>query len=368
MPLTNPPSALAPYSAAWDLLTFSLWVADRKGEVLWVNTATEMLVGRSRRAIVGEGFVNYFPESAPWFDEKIASQDTTGQMAGSLWVYRPGGRKETVKVQLAFSPFPASESLPQGGVLIEMSVLEETLVQERERLNAEVMEANRQLLRNLAHEVKNPLGGIRGAAQLLEQGLSDPEDVECAAVIVQETDRLQQLVDQFLAPYRTIENLGEVDIHEILEHVRQLIGHEFADGLTIVRDYDVSSPPVWADRTRLTQVFLNLVRNAAQALEAQRKTQSAQITLRTRIVRDVFVGQERQRRALSIQVIDNGSGIPEDMQERVFYPLVTGRAEGTGLGLSLAKTFIHQAGGTLSVESVPGNTVFSVLLPLGRHQ
>ena len=135
-----------------------------------------------------------------------------------------------------------------------------------------------------------------------------------------------------------------------------------------MRDYDVSSPPVWADRTRLTQVFLNLVRNAAQALEAQRKTQSAQITLRTRIVRDVFVGQERQRRALSIQVIDNGPGIPEDMQERVFYPLVTGRAEGTGLGLSLAKTFIHQAGGTLSVESVPGNTVFSVLLPLGRHQ
>ena len=370
MPLTIPtsPSPFADLAVAWDLLTFALWVTDRQGRVVWVNAAAEVLVGRSRRAILGDEFASYFPESALWFDEGPAGHEATGQMPGSLSVFRPGGRKEAVKVQVAFSPFPATAALPEGGVLIEMSVLEETLAQERERLSAEVMEANRQLLRNLAHEIKNPLGGIRGAAQLLEVGLDDPEDVECATVIVQETDRLQQLVDQFLAPYRMAENLGEVNVHEVLEHVRQLLSHEFPVGLSIVRDYDISSPPVWGDRTRLTQVFLNLVRNAAQALEAERSSNTAQIPLRTRIVRDVLVGQERMRRALSIEVHDNGPGVPEDMQERIFYPLVTGRAEGTGLGLSLAKTFIHQAGGTLSLESRPGSTTFRVLLPLGKKE
>jgi len=361
---TTPPEAFTDLAPAWDLLTFAVWITDKRGEVLWVNTAAEVLIGRSRRSLIGETFTDFFTESACWFDDGPAGHEATGQMAGACQVYRPGGRKEAVQVQVAFAPFPKVPSLPGGGVIIEMTVLEETLAQERERLSAEVLEANRQLLRNLAHEIKNPLGGIRGAAQLLESGLENEEDAECASIIVEETDRLQNLVDRFLAPYRMADNITEVNVHEVLEHVRQLIGHEFAAGLSIVRDYDISSPPVRADRLRLTQVFMNLVRNAAQALEQARARGDAVITLRTRIVRDAIVGSERLRRALCVEVQDNGPGVPEEMQERIFYPLVTGRAEGTGLGLSLAKAFIHQTGGTLSLESVPGRTVFRVLLPL----
>lgn len=359
----SPFQALAP---AWDLLSFALCVTDTTGTILWVNASTEVLVGRSRRSLLGERFSDYFADCEGWFTPDVAGHEATGQMPGTLMVFRPGGRKETVKVQVAFSPF-TSANLPEGGVLIEMTVLEETLRQERERLTAEVMEANRQLLRNLAHEIKNPLGGIRGAAQLLEGALQDPDDIECATVIVDETMRLQELVDRFLAPYRMSENLTDVNIHEVLEHVRQLITLEFPGGLKIERDYDISSPPVWADRTRLTQVFLNLVRNAAQALTEKRETGEAKITLRTRIIRDALVGTERLRRALCVEVQDNGPGVPETLQERIFYPLVTGRAEGTGLGLSLAKTFVSQMSGSILLESEPGYTVFRVLLPFSEH-
>ncbi len=370
MPITptHPPEAFASVAPAWDLLTAALWVTDCAGRIVWVNAAAEVLVGRSRRALIGETVLEYFPDSSPWFAAGPAGHDATGQMVGLLSVFRPGGRRESVKVQASFSPYAAQMGDATGAVLIEMSVLEQTIAQERERLTAEVMEANRQLLRNLAHEIKNPLGGIRGAAQLLQASLADEEDVECAAVIVEETDRLQNLVDRFLAPYRMSESITDVNVHEVLEHVRQLIGHEFADGLMIVRDYDISSPPVRADRIRLTQVFLNLVRNAAQALEAQRQARTARIELKTRIVRDALVGAERMKRALCVEVLDNGPGVPVDMQEKIFYPLVTGRAEGTGLGLSLAKTFIHQAGGALQLESRPGHTVFRVLLPLAESR
>lgn len=230
-------------------------------------------------------------------------------------------------------------------------------------MNCELMDANRQLLRNLAHEIKNPLGGIRGAAQLLESDLVREEDRECTSVIIGEADRLQALVDRFLAPYRQKAQCEEVNVHEVLEHVRSLVAMEFPDGLSFVRDYDISAPNVRGDRARLTQVFLNIVRNAAEVMDGERAEGRAAIVLRTRIVRDVMAGTERVRMALAVDIIDNGPGVPVDMQEKIFYPLVTGRAEGSGLGLSLAQTFVRQAGGTITLESVPGRTVFRVLLP-----
>ena len=212
------------------------------------------------------------------------------------------------------------------------------------------------------------MGGIRGAAQLLESELVRDEDRECTNVILEEAARLQELVDRLLMPYRAPSATGPVNIHEVLEHVRSLIGLEFAQGLTIERDYDISAPAVFGDRGRFTQVFLNLARNAAEAMTEGRAHGTAVIIFKTRIARDVMLAGTRTRTALRIDVVDNGPGVPEHLKERIFFPLVTGRAEGSGLGLALVKTFVEEAGGSITLESRPGRTDFTVLLPLeGRE-
>ena len=236
----------------------------------------------------------------------------------------------------------------------------ETIRVEREAAVTEASAAARDLLRNLAHEIKNPLGGIRGAAQLLEGALTNEDDRECAAIIREEADRLQALVDRFLAPYRRPNEKAPCNVSALLEHVRSLIEHEFP-AITVVRDYDVSAPDVTGDKGRLTQVFLNIARNAAEAMG---NDPQGRLTLRTRIVRDEFVRNRRVRRALAVFIEDTGPGIPEALRERLFYPLVTGRPEGSGLGLSIADAFVREAGGAIDVESEPGHTVFRVLLPL----
>ena len=363
--------AQCPAADIWNLMTTAVLASDSRGGLLWGNSAAEMLLGRSVKNFAGEAFETLLPECGEWF-RHLSRDDgmlSPAIIVGSMLRNLQGGLPGHVRVQAVLTPVGghAPGSLPEGtAAVIEIIDVEETLRQDREDAATGLIEANRQLLRNLAHEIKNPLGGIRGAAQLLEGELTRDEDRECTGIIIEEADRLQALVDRFLAPYRQGEARVEVNVHEVLEHVKSLMTLEFPSGLTFVRDYDISAPPLTGDRARLTQVFLNLVRNAAEAMETERRLGTAVITLRTRIVRDVLAGAERTRRALAVDVIDNGPGVPEDMQEKIFYPLVTGRAEGSGLGLSLAETFVRQAGGSLTLESVPGRTVFRVLLPLGR--
>lgn len=234
----------------------------------------------------------------------------------------------------------------------------------RERHMNELSKNTRRLLRNLAHEIKNPLGGIRGAAQLLEGELHDPENKEFTEVIISEADRLQHLVDKILAPYRQLYHPVPTNVHEILERVRLLVQSEFPEGLKVVRDYDISAPEMMADRGQLTQISLNLMRNAAEALSEQIAQGTACITLKTRVVHHVQVGQSFCRTALNIHVIDNGEGIPKDLADSIFYPLVSGKEQGSGLGLSLVQTFVEQHGGSISVSSEAGRTDFSILFPL----
>jgi two-component system, NtrC family, nitrogen regulation sensor histidine kinase GlnL len=237
---------------------------------------------------------------------------------------------------------------------------------------------NKELLRNLAHEIKNPLGGIRGAAQLLQMDLSDRSLIEYTQVIIHEADRLQSLVDRLLAPHRQPHVRGEVNIHEICERVRQLILVEFPVGLTVVRDYDASIPEFVGDREQLIQALLNIAHNAAQALEERIADGSAVLTFKTRVARQALLGtgtpgssnKVRHKLALELHVIDNGPGVPPEIKDRIFYPLVTGRAGGSGLGLSLAQNFIQQHGGVIECESEnetdeqAGRTDFKILLPL----
>jgi two-component system nitrogen regulation sensor histidine kinase GlnL len=225
-------------------------------------------------------------------------------------------------------------------------------------------QANKELIRNLAHEIKNPLGGIRGAAQLLQMEVESKDLIEYTQVIIHEADRLQLLVDRLLAPHRRPHVVGDVNIHEVCERVRSLILAEFPKGLRVVRDYDTSIPEFRGDREQLIQTVLNIVHNAAQALVDRVSGGDADIILRSRISRKVTFGKQRYRLALELHVIDNGPGIPQDIKDRLFFPLVSGRDGGSGLGLNLAQTFVQQHHGLIECDSVPGRTDFKILIPL----
>jgi two-component system, NtrC family, nitrogen regulation sensor histidine kinase GlnL len=258
------------------------------------------------------------------------------------------------------------ESAPDF-VLLELFENERHLRTDREERIHDLSIANKQLIRNLAHEIKNPLGGIRGAAQLLEFELGARERQELreyTQVIVKESDRLQTLVDRLLEPHRHPHIVGDVNIHEVCERVRAVILAEFPRGLTIERDYDVSVPDLRGDKEQLIQALLNIVRNAAQALRERIGQGDARIALRTRVARKVTIAKRLCKLALDLRVIDNGPGIPDEIRDRIFYPLVSGRDDGSGLGLTLAQTFVQQHDGLIEVESRPGHTEFQILLPL----
>jgi two-component system nitrogen regulation sensor histidine kinase GlnL len=255
--------------------------------------------------------------------------------------------------------------LGQGSlVLVELVEVEQQTRQDREERALDQVQANKELIRNLAHEIKNPLGGIRGAAQLLQLELESPSLTEYTQVIIHEADRLQALVDRLLAPHRRPHVVGDVNIHEVCELVRSLILAEFPKGLKVWRDYDTSIPEFRGDREQLIQAVLNIAHNAAQAL-AERMTQGdALLALRTRVARRVTVNRVLHRLALVLLIEDNGPGIPESIRDRIFYPLVSGREGGSGLGLTLAQTFVQQHLGTIECESEPGKTVFKIIIPL----
>jgi two-component system nitrogen regulation sensor histidine kinase GlnL len=274
-------------------------------------------------------------------------------------------------------------------VLVELIEIEQQTRLDREERAHGLAQANKELVRNLAHEIKNPLGGIRGAAQLLQMeiglprersedgrssrgagaaggrgALSAKELTEYTEVIIHEADRLQALVDRLLAPHRRAQVVAEVNIHEICERVRSLVLAEFPRGLKVQRDYDTSIPDFRGDREQLIQAVLNIVHNATHALAERIATGDAQIVLRTRVARQATFGRQRFRLALELHIQDNGPGVPEAIRDRIFHPLVSGRDGGSGLGLTLAQTFVQQHQGTIECDSQPGRTVFKLLIPL----
>ncbi|MFM8758832.1 MAG: nitrogen regulation protein NR(II), partial [Methylophilaceae bacterium] len=250
-------------------------------------------------------------------------------------------------------------------LVLEFQQMDQQLRIAREERMLIHQQANTELLRNLAHEIRNPLGGLRGAAQLLEDELPQTGLREYTQVIIKEADRLQSLMDRMLVPHR-MPKYQPTNIHEVLERVRSLLLAEAPQNginITVRRDYDTSLPEIIGDREKLIQAVLNIARNAAQALQNAR-TKNAEIILRTRAERQVTLAKKRYRVAIRLQIIDNGPGIPEAIRERVFYPLVSGREGGSGLGLTLAQTFITQHHGMVECESVPGKTCFNILLPV----
>jgi two-component system nitrogen regulation sensor histidine kinase GlnL len=345
---------LAERLAGFHLLATAVVVLDDKGRVLHLNAAAETLFELSIRMVVGLPFARFFTDAqsveallreanAHSYEEKRTDLvlERPGREALSLWT-------------LASRPDPSV-----GALLLEFREHDKRRrVDFEERLIGSA-QANRELVRNLAHEIKNPLGGIRGAAQLLQSELDSADLREYTEVIIKEADRLQDLVDRLLAPHRKARVLAEVNIHEVCEHVRSLLLAEYPRGLTVARDYDISIPALTGDHEQLIQVLLNLVRNAAQALQGR-----GRIELRTRVARQVVIAKQLWKLALDLHVVDDGPGIPDSLRDRMFFPLVSGRDGGTGLGLTLAQTFVQQHGGLIECDSRPGRTDFRILLPL----
>lgn len=245
-------------------------------------------------------------------------------------------------------------------LMLEITHMDRHIRIAREEKLLSEQSATRNLVRGMAHEIKNPLGGLRGAAQLLERELPNESLKEYTQIIIGEADRLQSLVDRMLGP-NNVPKKRNVSIHQILEHVRQLIQVELTEEEHIYfkLDYDPSVPDIMADSDMMIQAVLNITRNAINALNG-----NGEITFRTRPLRHFTIGHTHHRLVLQTEIIDNGPGIPEDLQEQIFYPMVTGRADGTGLGLSIAQSLINQHDGLIKMNSRPGNTVFTIFLPL----
>jgi len=328
---------------------YRLTYINHAGEMLFADSAKHLL-GSSLRKLLKTNHHGLFSDllerlnqREPWVDREL-TLDSLGQ---------------SITVNLSAMPILEGGELTE--ILIEMQQVDRHLrITKEEQLLAQ-QNTSRMLVRGLAHEIKNPLGGLRGAAQLLDLELHDPELKEYTQIIIAESDRLQELMDKMLGPnkpgYKHLLN-----IHEVLERVRHLVGVEAGLNIKLQTDYDPSIPELFADKNQLIQAFLNIVRNAIQALQC-----SGRITLKTRIQRHMTLGRRRYKLAAKIDIIDNGPGIQPALMGQIFYPMITGRPEGTGLGLSIAQSLINQHNGLIECESEPGNTVFSVYLPIDNH-
>jgi len=340
--------------AGLDVLATAVVLVDAEHIVMYINPAAENLLEVGAKAIVGGPLDRLFADPGLMVSAlDYATENNCSYTQHELPVTVPGHSR--MEVSCTVTPVEIADV---EGFLIELNPLQQQLRIAREERLMDQSAQTRELIRNLAHEIKNPLGALRGAAQLLDRELERPELHEYTQVIMKEADRLQSLMDRLLTPHR-LPQLTQFNVHEALERVRSLLLAEFPDGITVRRDYDVSLPTFTGDREQIIQALLNIARNAAQAMQGKGK-----ITLRTRIARRVTLAKKMYRLALTVQIVDNGPGVPEDLKDRIFFPLVSGREGGYGVGLTIAQTYITQHHGTIELESQPGATCFSILLPI----
>ncbi len=355
----SPSLALGRY-AALDLLTTLTLVVQPDGAVVFANAAFEDQMRLSRRTALRVSVFDWFEDASRLREalEAVHKNRVAASRFEAQLQRQP--HEDLLAVQVIVSMADGAHEL-----LVEMIEATAQTRQEREERNADQLRSSKDLIRNLAHEIKNPLGGLRGAAQLLALELGpDSELLEYTQVIVGEADRLQSLVDRLLAPHRHAPVVGDVNIHDVCERVRALLLVEYPKGLQVKRDYDISLPDFRGDREQLIQAVLNLAQNAAQALVERIDQGDACIVLKTRVTRQVTIGKQRWRLALELHVEDNGPGVPPEIRERLFFPLVSGREGGTGLGLHLAQTIAQAHQGLIDCESQPGRTDFRITLPL----
>lgn len=347
--------------AGLDLLSSAVVLVDARFCVCHLNPAAENLFAVALRQVRQRPLTTLFDAAANLNHALTTALDSGWSYASQDLVVERNG-DDPLHLDCVATPVDAGEAR----LLLEFRLLDHQLRAAQEERTALEAQANRELIRNLAHEIKNPLGGIRGSAQLLERELEHASGSaanlrEYTQVIIEEADRLQNLMQRLLSSHRSMQPTP-LCCHEITERVKSLIAAEYPQ-VTLYRDYDPSLPDITGDREQLIQAVLNIARNAAQALNT-----FGAITLRTRALRQITLAKRRHRLVVELQIIDNGPGIPPELRDKIFYPLVSGRPEGSGLGLTLAQGIIQQHHGVIEVESRPGRTVFSIRLPLSARK
>jgi len=346
------------YKKILEHLNEAVLLFDRQLKLTYINTAGEVLFADSARHLLGSSAMELIKtvdseqrldlQQCLQMDEPLVDRELTLDIMN-----------QSITVNFSATPVINDDQVTE--IIVELQQLDRHLrISKEEQLIAQQTTV-RMLVRGLAHEIKNPLGGLRGAAQLLDLELDDPELKEYTQIIIAESDRLQGLMDKMLGPNK-LPNKALLNIHEVVERVRQLVLIEANGKLSVIQDYDPSIPDVFADKNQLIQAVLNIVRNAVQAMEG-----SGVLTLKTRVCRQMTIGRKRNKLTARIDIIDTGPGIDKEMMSKVFYPMITGRASGTGLGLSIAQSLINQHDGMIECDSQPGRTVFSIYLPLENH-
>ena len=342
-----------------DNLTTATLLLNDELRLEYMNPAAEMLLAISGQRSHGQFISELFTESP----------EALNALHHAVVQAHPFTKREahltSLNGQSLVVDYAVTPILSRGTtlLLLEVHPRDRLLRISKEEAQLSKQETTKMLVRGLAHEIKNPLGGIRGAAQLLARELPATELRDYTDVIIEEADRLRNLVDRMLGSNK-LPALSPTNIHEVLERVCSLVDLESQGSITLVRDYDPSIPELLVDREQMIQAVLNIVRNAMQALASQPEQRLGRITLRTRSLRQFTIGHTRHRLVCKVEIIDNGPGIPAELQETLFYPMVSGRADGTGLGLAITQTIISQHQGLIECESHPGHTLFSIFLPL----
>lgn len=333
-----------------------LWL-DGALTLRYLNPAAADLLDLEFRRVAGRTIRQCLPEAAEFataLERAATRRERFTQRELRLTLAPPDKRTVTVDCTVT----PVAERDGETPLLVELIPLDRHLRISREDALIVQHAANRVLARNLAHEIRNPLGGLRGAAQLLERRLPDAALKEYTRVIIQEADRLSALVDAMLGPVQAPRR-KPLNIHEVTEHVARLTESDAPSGVKVQRDYDPSLPELPLDRDQMVQALLNIARNAREAVGER-----GRILFRTRVVRQFTIGSRQHRLVACVDVADDGPGIPPSMQGRIFAPMVSGKSHGTGLGLSIAQELVNRHGGLIECTSTPGDTTFSIFLPL----
>ncbi|MEH6635488.1 MAG: nitrogen regulation protein NR(II) [Halioglobus sp.] len=343
-----------------DHLSTGIVALDSELHVTALNTSAQVLLETSEGRCTGLHARRLVLQPKEWLQNLEQVLTTSSPLARrSMPLTLLSGQE--IHIDLMVSPITMSAN--RIGLLVELQSVDRLLKISRDENLITSQETTRAVIRGLAHEIKNPLAGVRGAAQLLARELPNEDLAEYTHVIIREADRLRDLVDRLLGPNQQLDQ-QPLNIHEILEHVRNLTVAESGNHAGITRDYDPSLPLLTGDRAQLIQAVLNIMRNALQAAE---NPDQCAITLRSRAQRQFTIGNKRHRLVCRVDIVDNGPGVPEDMVHTIFAPMVTGRADGTGLGLSIAQSIINRHGGLLECDSEPGQTRFTFYLPMEEN-
>lgn len=339
-----------------DNITTAIIVLDQQFVIRHTNNAGSVLLGQNTKRLCGAKFFSlfrHFSVAMEKFDRVLSEQIgfTNAEVHAILADSRP------VLLELKCTSVVQQD---QVFALIECQQIDQQKRIIQESQNENQHQAARHLVRGLAHEIKNPLGGIRGAAQLLQKQLPSKDLTEFTAVIIEQSDRLQNLVDRLLGPNKPPSVLG-TNIHLVLDKTLKLIDFEQQYKLPVKRDYDPSIPDINVDPDLIQQALLNIIRNAVQAMNQHHEPPL--LTISTRVKQHQTIHGNSHKICLEIKIIDNGPGIPAHLTDTLFFPLTSGSSEGTGLGLSISQTLIHQHHGRIDCDSWPGHTEFTLLIP-----